>query len=333
MDPERAHQAAGCALRIPLAWKALWPMSMARSERLTVNFSGLTFPTPIGVAAGLDKDCKFLSGLLDLGFGFATGGTVTLGPRPGNPKPRMLRLKQSGAIINALGFPGAGLEPARKRLSRLGSCRRRVMVSISGTIEDEVAECHRAIKALVAGVEVNISSPNTSGLRVFHEPGRLRGLVELIASEKSVPIFVKMPPWSREAESRREALRLAETAVDAGADGLVVANTHPVEDARLAIGRGGLSGAPLTESTLRMVAEAKAAVGGGGAAVIACGGISSAEHAWRLLSAGASALQLYTAFVYEGPGLPGRINRGLLKLMDRAGVRTVAEIAGEPFPG
>ena len=156
--------------------------------------------------------------------------------------------------------------------------------------------------------------------------------MELIAAEKSQPLFVKLPPWSREAESRREALRLAETAVDAGADGLVIANTHPVEDTRLAIGRGGLSGAPLTEHTARMVAEAKAVVGGR-ASVIACGGISNAEHAWRMLSAGASAVQLYTGFVYEGPGLPGRINRGLLRLMDMAGIQRVEEIAGWPLPG
>lgn len=282
------------------------------------------------MAAGFDKECLVISPLLKLGFGFATAGTITLAPRPGNPKPRVIRQPERFAILNALGFPGPGLEIAEQRLKRFQKVRGRMFISIAGTIEDEIIECHRRLQPLAGAIELNISSPNTAGLRVFHEPGRLRTLVEALTADKKVPLFVKLQPWSREDQARRDALRLVETAVSAGADGLVVANTHPVEHEGLSsMRRGGLSGAPLTDHTARMVAEAKAVLGGDGD-IIACGGIFTAEDLWHMLALGASAAQLYTAFIYQGPGLPGHINRGLLKLMERVGITSVKDIRGLP---
>jgi dihydroorotate dehydrogenase len=296
---------------------------------LKTDIAGMSFPTPVGMAAGFDKDCKVLGSVLKLGFGFVTGGTVTLASRPGNPKPRMIRLPEQKAVMNSLGFPGLGLEPALRRLGKSQKHKNRVMVSIAGTIEDEIFECLRRTQSLAAGLELNISSPNTAGLRIFHEPARLRGLIEGLVAEKQVPLFVKLPPWPRDDESRREILKLAETAVDAGVDGLVIANTHPIESSRLKVGRGGLSGAPLFEHTELMIANVQALVQGK-AEIIACGGVSTAEHVWQLLATGASAVQLYTAFIYEGPGLPARINKRLVKMMNAAGVATISEITGPP---
>jgi dihydroorotate dehydrogenase len=281
------------------------------------------------MAAGFDKDCKVAGPVLNLGFGFITGGTVTLSSRPGNPKPRIARLPDQRALMNSLGFPGQGLEAALRRLKKSQKHRDRIFLSISGTIEDEVVECFRRTQPLIAGIELNISSPNTAGLRTFHEPARLRGLIEALVSDKQVPLFVKLPPWPRNDENRRDILKLAETVVDAGADGLVVANTHPVESSRLQVGRGGLSGAPLFEHTELMIADVQAVVQGQ-VEIIACGGVSTANHVWQLLASGASAVQLYTSFIYEGPGLPAQINKGLVKLMDRAGIASVAEITGPP---
>ena len=292
--------------------------------------AGLELPSPVGAAAGLDKDCKFLKPLLDLGFGFATGGTVTLSARPGNPKPRLIRDVQRRAVINAMGFPGAGLDAAERRLRSLAVFSSQLLASVSGTIEEEVLECHARLQPLVAAVELNISSPNTAGLRIFHEPARLRGLVEAIARVKDRPLFVKLPPWSRDAEARRVALLIADTAVSAGADGFIVSNTHPVEDARLKVGRGGLSGAPIFEHTVRMVAEARSALPG--VAIIGCGGVCSARDVWELMSVGADAVQLYTALIYEGPSFPMRINRDLLEMMEQTGAKSVREISGWP-PG
>ena len=325
LPPERAHQAGAIALSVEPIWAAADRLFGVRDSRLETHLSGLTLPNPVGVAAGMDKDCRCLGALLDLGFGFAVGGTVTLGPRPGNPRPRLLRLVEEGALINAMGFPGAGAAVSERRLEALARYRSRIFVSVAGTIEDEVIECHRRLERLAAAVEINISSPNTPGLRVFHEPARLRGLVEALAAQRTGALFVKLAPWERDRDARATALTLAETAVDAGADGLVVANTRPVTHPGLAGGRGGLSGPPLLPDTLRMVGEVRSALGDD-PALMASGGISTPQHVWNLLAAGASAVQIYTGFIYEGPTLPRAINRGLLLLMERARVKSIEEI-------
>ncbi|MBT4125527.1 MAG: dihydroorotate dehydrogenase (quinone) [Chloroflexi bacterium] len=329
LPPEGAHKIAETALGVPGIWNALRLSNGAGSELLKTDLAGIELPTPVGLAAGFDKDCKVLGSVLNLGFGFTTGGTVTLASRPGNPKPRMVRLPEQKAVMNSMGFPGQGLEPAIKRLKKSQKYKSRVLVSIAGTIEDEIFECLRRTQSLVSGIELNISSPNTAGLKIFHEPARLRSLIEGLVSEKQVPLFVKLPPWPRDDENRREILKLAATAVDAGVDGLVVANTHPIESSRLQVGRGGLSGAPLFEHTELMIADIQAQVQGQ-AAIIACGGVSTAEQVWKLLATGASAVQLYTSFIYEGPGLPARINKRLAKLMTAAGITNVSEISGAP---
>ena len=329
LPPENAQRLAESALRIGPLWRFARPALAGFDARLRTEFAGLVVPSPIGAAAGLDKDCKFLGSLLDLGFGFATGGTVTLGPRPGNPRPRLARQTRSEALVNAMGFPGAGLESASERLSKLTGRAGRLFVSISGTIEDEIIQCHRRLEPLCSLVEINISSPNTGGLRAFHEPGRLRALTQSLASGKRRPLFVKLPPWERDRESRAIGLSLAETAVDAGADGVIVANTRPVEYVGMALGRGGMSGLPLYDDTLRMVAETRAALGKRGA-IVACGGVFTASQLWRLLAVGASAAQLYTALVYRGPGLPGSINRGLVRLMEKADCKSIVDIEGAP---
>ena len=310
-------------------WNAFRLTNGTRNEKLKTRVSGVALPTPIGMAAGFDKDCNVLRSLLNLGFGFVTGGTITLASRPGNPKPRVIRLTNEKALINSMGFPGRGLEPAIKRLQRSQRVKERIFVSIAGTIEDEIFDCLHRVQSLAAGIELNISSPNTAGLRIFHETGRLRGLIEALAAEKNVPLFVKLPPWSRGDDDRREILKLAETAINSGADGLIVANTRPIESNRLKVGRGGLSGEPLFENTELMIADVQAMTHGN-VGIIACGGVSTSTQVWKLLASGASAVQLYTSFIYEGPGLPARLNKGLAKLMATAGITSIDEISGAP---
>ena len=331
LDEEQSHALSEYVLHAPFVWKAFGVQSKIGAASLSTTVAGVKLPSPIGLAAGYDKNCRVLKSLIDLGFGFVCGGTVTLAERSGNPPRRMVRLAESSAILNSLGFPGQGLGRVLPRAARLGRYRSRVFISISGSIEDEIAECYRQLAPLVAGIELNISSPNTVGLRVFHDPARLRALVEQLRKigDSRTPLLVKLPPWSHEADERRVALALAETAVNAGADGLVIANTIPVEDSRLKVGKGGLSGSPLLDNTERMTAEVAALVGRH-ASVVSCGGISRVDDVWRMFAAGASAVQLYTAMVYEGPALPSRLSRGLLELMDVAGARILSDISGPP---
>ena len=330
LDPERAHALASLGMRAPAIWKAPGVFARLDDPRLTADIAGLTMPSPVGLAAGFDKTCVNLGALLDIGFGFVTGGTITLAERSGNPKPRVIRLTEQRALVNSLGFPGDGLARTVDRVKRHSGRIKRVFASISGSIEDEVVACYKVLEPHAAAIELNISSPNTAGLRVFHDPARLRPLIEQILDARRTEsrLIVKLPPWTR-AEDRRNALQLSETAVSAGAHALIVANTLPVEHSGLAVGSGGLSGAPLIENTERMTAEVSAAVGKD-AAVIACGGVFTPEDVWRLISCGASAVQLYTAFVYEGPLLPVRLNRGLIALMEKASVRSIDEIGGQP---
>ncbi len=309
-------------------WAAARPFNAGFDDRLRTTIAGMEFPSPVGAAAGVDKEFRIYGSLMNLGFGFVSSGTVTLNPRPGNPRPRLLRQPERKALVNAMGFPGPGLDVISRRIGS-SSARSRLFVSISGTLEDEIVQCHRSVEPDCAAVEINVSSPNTSGLRAFHDPGRLRVLIQAVASEMERPLFVKLPPWERERQSRENGISLAETAIDAGASGVIIANTRPVEHSGLKVGRGGLSGAPLFDDTLRMIAETRASLGKRGA-IIACGGVGDARQVWRLLAVGAEAVQLYTALVYEGPGLPGSINRDLVRLMDRAGCRSVSEIEGQP---
>ena len=326
-DAERSHNLVNLALRLPFVWSFWDRLSSNYDFRLETSLAGLTLPSPIGLAAGFDKECQLSNPILQLGFGYLTVGTVTKGARPGNPTPRLLRQVDQLALINSLGFPGPGLAVAEARLRKQINNRRQVFVSVSGIVEDEIIECHRKLQKFSAATELNISSPNTAGLKVFHDPGRLHNLVQALNQQKTVPLFVKIPPWNKNDHERRDALRLVETSTMAGADGLVVANTRPTEHSMLAAGHGGLSGVPLISDTERMVAESKAAVGAD-VPIIASGGVSNALDIWRLIGLGASCVQLYTAFVYEGPNLARRLNKDLIKMMDSAGISSINDIRG-----
>ena len=309
IPPERSHRMAVAAFRVTPYWKIAGRLKGASTPGIGVDVAGLRFPNPVGLAAGFDKDCRALSGLLAAGFGYVVGGTITLQPRPGNARPRMVRLPGDKALLNALGFPGKGLDAAEKQLHRLSdSDRRRVILSVSGTEIEDIVECHRRLEPLAAGIEINISSPNTAGLAIFQEPKALSELITAASAGAKKPLFVKMP----RLQDREATLELAAGGSESGADGLVVANTLPVEDARLAPGKGGLSGRPLLESTASTVDLLRKRLPER-VALIASGGIASADDIIQLMDLGASAVQLYTSMVYEGPTIAARLARDLAK--------------------
>ena len=310
LPPEGAQAVAEFALKRAGLWKMLAPVLRAPVDGPRVSLAGLDLANPVGMAAGYDKDCEFLPSLAALGFGYITGGTVTERPQPGNPRPRVLRKPREKALINALGFPSRGLEFAAAHLERTlrGPGHAPLIVSVSGVTVESIVRCHRRLEPLADAIEINISSPNTAGLRVFQEPVALSELLQEAGRGRSKPLFVKLPPYEDERAARDRILALAEVCARSGIDALTISNTRPTRDPRLAVGAGGLSGRPLLEDTLRMVAEVGDALSHT-VAINACGGIFTGDDALRALDAGAMTVQLLTGLIYRGPGIVRRINR------------------------
>ncbi len=332
LPPEKAQKAADGALKAWPLWRALTKVGGdVSSPRVKTRVGGLALANPVGLAAGYDKNCELLPGLASLGFGYITCGTITLEPRPGNPGVRVLRDKSRHALINALGFPGQGL---RRAAERIASGRRfagdtPIVASVSGTEIADIATCHKTLELLVDAIEVNISSPNTANLRVFHDPRVLAELLDALNGSRSKPLFVKMPPFpAREdaPDSHDLALSLADVCVSKGVDALTVANTQPTQDARLGVGSGGLSGKPIFGHTLRMVRETRERVGER-ASVNASGGIFTAWDAWQALMAGADSVQVLTGLVYRGPGIARDICAGLDKMVQLQGMSSIASVS------
>ena len=333
LPPEQAQRLADQTLRAWPLWRALSAFSSQDTPTINTSAGGLDLANPVGLAAGYDKVCQLTPGLSSLGFGYVTCGTVTLDARPGNPGVRLLRDPRNLALINALGFPGEGLEVAVDNLSkdrhRVGDTP--VVVSVSGTEIDDVVTCHRRLEPVVDAVEVNISSPNTAGLRIFHNTRVLAELLDAVSEWRSRPLFVKMPPFperEQDPEHHNLILSLAEVCVSAGVEGLTVANTQPVSDSRLGVGSGGLSGRPIYWQMLRMVAEVRGAIGDS-ATINACGGIFTAADAWRALYAGADTVQLLTGMVYRGPGIARDIARGLSRLLSLHGLDSIGDLRSD----
>ncbi len=323
LPPETAQSLADLALK--QRW--LWRMAARPADlRLKARLAGLDLPNPIGLAAGYDKDCRLLSPLADLGFGYITGGTVTANPQAGNPRPRVLRDVRREALINSLGFPSKGLDHVCRRLEeRRDLTTAPTVVSVSGTTVGDILLCHRRVEPLADAVEINISSPNTAGLRVFQEAGALAELLGRVNERRQKPLFVKIPPYSSEplkleasSPPPEKIMDLVRTCVSEGIDALTVANTHPVEDPRLAVGSGGLSGRPIFQQTLRMVREVRREAGSR-TAINACGGVFTGDDAWEALRAGADTVQLLTGLIYRGPGVVRSILQELLRRMEREG--------------
>lgn len=321
LDAEAAQKVAEGTLSVTPAWKTLSGASRSDDGRLLSRWCGMEVSNPVGLAAGFDKDCRLLPSLATWGFGYMVAGTVTLDPRPGNARPRLFRDPADESLTNALGFPGRGLATAARELAQAGDRTMGVPIaaSISGTSIHEVAACHRMLEPLVDAVEVNISSPNTAGLRVFHEPAALYELLGRLNDGRAKPIAVKLPPYpAREGTEAESVLELARACRDAGVDGLTAANSRPIEDSRLAVGRGGLSGRPIYQRMLDLVRDLRGELGPG-IGINACGGVFTGRDAQEALDAGADTVQVYTGLVYRGPSAVRNIKAEMLDPRDRAG--------------
>ncbi|HYD27537.1 quinone-dependent dihydroorotate dehydrogenase [Brevundimonas sp.] len=329
LDPETAHRLAILALKV-----APLPPAPADDPVLETRLAGLTLSNPVGLAAGLDKNGEALHGLSRLGFGFVECGSVTPRPQPGNPRPRLFRLSEDRAVINRMGFNNEGLETFAARLARrpAGTVVGANLGANKDT-EDKAADYVaglRRLRGLADYVTVNVSSPNTPGLRDLQGRAALDDLLGRLAEAREddpTPVFLKIAPDLTAAE----IALIVEAALDHGIDALIVSNTTLDRPASLKSRHrdeaGGLSGAPLK-------ARASAALAAAAEAsqkrlpLIAVGGIDSGAEAYARIRAGASAVQIYSALVFEGPGLVGRIKRDLAARLRADGFSTVGQAVG-----
>ena len=332
LDPERAHRASVAALKL-----APWVPEPRRPARTRTQIAGLQFANPLGVAAGYDKNGEVPSPLWRLGFGHVEIGSVTPRPQAGNPKPRLFRLEKDRAVINRMGFNNAGGETVARRLGNLGEKAGILGINIGANkdSDDRIADyatMARLMAPLADYLTINISSPNTPGLRALQDASALSDLVEQVFAAldehggRTPPVFLKVAPDLQHADIDAIARIALETRLSA----LVVSNTtierpHLASDDRNEA--GGLSGAPLKDLALRRLRDFRIATGGA-IPLVGVGGIGSAEDAWQRIRAGASLVQLYSALVYEGPGLARRIVASIERLMERDGFSTIAEAVG-----
>lgn len=346
LEPETAH-------RLTIAMLSMIPPTRLASDpaELATTVFGIGFANPVGVAAGLDKDARAIRAWNALGFGFAELGTITPRPQLGNAPPRMWRLPASRALINRLGFPGEGMAAVATRLARLPRDRLAMRLALNfgpnkDTTPERVAEDYASLTRRLAHcadfIVVNLSSPNTPGLREWQAPERMRAIVEAVraampssmraeapatmhANPPRPPILVKIAP---DLDSSQIS-EVCAAARDLAIDGIVATNTTLMREevGVSATFAGGLSGAPLLARSRAVIAQIYRETGGR-IPIIGVGGIASADDAYGHLCAGASLIEFYTGMIYRGPGLAREIKRGLVRLLARDGFRSISEAVG-----
>jgi dihydroorotate dehydrogenase len=330
LDAERAHQLTiaalagwsrvGAPLRVPLD----------HYPRLATTVAGLRFANPLGVAAGLDKDARAVAGLFALGHGAVEVGTLTPLPQPGNPRPRLFRLPADDGVINRMGFNNGGLDAALRRLPARRAGVLGINVGANKDADDRIADYVGGVRAAAVHADyftINISSPNTPGLRdLQHGPALIDLLARCRDAAGATPLFLKVAPDL----SRGQVDEIARATIDHRLDALIVGNTtvsRPNLQSPAAAETGGLSGAPLAPLARQRLADFRAATGAA-LPLIAAGGIGSGAEAYVRIRAGASLVQLYTALVFGGPGLPARILAELDACLARDGFARIEDAVG-----
>jgi len=331
LDPEDAHRLALLGLRLGLG-----PRGGPDDPILATSLAGLALPNAVGLAPGFDKDAEVFDPMLKAGFGFVECGTVTPRPQGGNPRPRLFRLSEDRAVINRMGFNNRGLEAFAGRLARRGAGVVGANIGANKDSEDRIADYVAGLKrvaGLASYVTVNVSSPNTPGLRALQTRSALEDLLGRLAQARATlpaahraPLFLKVAPDLETGEVEA----IVETCVAQGLAGIMVSNTTVSRPALASAFReepGGLSGAPLMALSTRMLGEfAQAAAGR--LALVGVGGIGSGGDAYAKIRAGASAVQLYSALVFEGPDLVARIKRDLADRLRADGFASVGAAVG-----
>ena len=333
MDAENAHHLTISALeRLPSGTPA------PADPMLRSRVAGIDFPGPVGLAAGFDKDGRVVHKMHRFGFGFTEMGTVTPLAQPGNPRPRLFRLAEDRAVINRLGFNNGGQAEAAHRVAAMPRKGRIIGINIGANKDaaDRIADYATGVRAMAPLADyltINISSPNTPGLRALQSKAALDELLAAVVEARGAdrtPLFLKVAPDLEPADIED----IAACTLQHGIDALIISNTtitRPPLRSAAAGESGGLSGAPLHDLALDKLRRFRATLGTQ-VPLIGAGGIASADQAYARIRAGASLVQLYSAMIYEGPYLAARINKGLKALLRRDGLATIAEAVGIDAP-
>lgn len=332
LDPETAHRLT----LVGLARGLVPPPPPLEDASLEIRLWDRDFPNPIGIAAGFDKNAEVPDAVLALGFGFAEVGSVTPLPQPGNPRPRVFRLPGDGAVINRLGFNSDGHEVVARRLrGRRGKGIVGVNLGANRDSADETADYVAGVTVMAALADylvVNVSSPNTPGLRALQGRQPLQALLDAVLAARSAtgvrtPVLLKIAPDLTEEDKRD----IADVALETGVDGLIATNTTidrpPTLTGRHSGEKGGLSGSPLMAPSTRVLADMYRLTRGR-LPIIGVGGVASGADAYAKIRAGASLVQLYTALIYTGPGLVNRIKRDLAARLKADGFASLADAVG-----
>ena len=337
IEPETAHNIVETILktsrRCPLFFNHLTEKNFIDNEILNQKIWGLNFKNPVGVAAGFDKNATMVNAWSALGFGWGEVGAITPRPQPGNEKPRSWRHIEHQAIQNAYGFNNDGVDTIKQRLKKIYPFVLPIGANIgkNKTTENAIEDYKILVKELKDVVDffvINISSPNTPGLRDLLNREFIENLFTTLKALTEKPILIKFSP-----DMENEMIyNLAKDSVEFGADGIIATNTTINYDLiNSPIKRGGISGKPLAERSFEVLKIVASAVFGK-VPIISVGGIDSAEEAYKRIRAGATLLQLYTAIIYKGPNVVGDINRGLIELLEKDGFKHISEAIGVDIP-
>lgn len=350
LPPETAHELALHFLASAPSLAKLFSASPNKASAGEIHRFGLKFPNPVGLAAGFDKDGIALQGLAALGFGFIEAGTVTFHPQPGNERPRLFRLPRDQALINRAGFNNNGALAFAQRVAAVSTQHRKYILGVSigkskvAAFEhatDDYLKSFEIVYSVADYVAVNVSSPNTPGLRDLQQAKQLEELLVSLqrrneelshqnGRSENLPLLVKISPDITSGE----LAEIATVVRSIGVSGIIATNTttgraglkSSTQEIQ-ACGTGGLSGPPLRARSNSMIAELYQLTAGT-VPIIGVGGIFTAQDAWEKICAGASLVQLYTGFIYQGPGIVADINQGLKEIMDRKGISSLDEAVG-----
>ena len=328
LPADLTHDLAKVALRLP-------GVARAMAERppdtplLHTSLAGLRLDHPIGLAPGFDKTGDLVPGLAKLGFGYIAVGSITAQPRAGNPKPRLARYPERESITNCMGMPNRGLDVAVRMLSRRRPQGPPVIAAVAGFSVDELLAGAAALEPHVDAVEIGLVCRNTPETFEMAELPAFIAIAEGLARTKSKPTFAKLPPHHTPAELAR-TLSMVDVCLSGGFDGVCLSGTRTVIDPRLSVGHGGIAGRDTTADALRILGDV-AGRADGRLAIRAAGGIMDGNDADRFLSAGATAVEIYSAFIFRGPGAAPRIAHELATIRAARGAGVIASLPDRPM--